>query len=89
MAPGQASEILAQVGALMKSRTDGNPLAGLAIRKMILAGTSASAAVLINYLPAHIVYRRSDMSVIYDGSCRRAPVRRSAKSTCRSSRCRR
>ena len=65
--PGQASDILAQVGALIKSREPGNPLAGLPIRKMILAGTSASAAVLINYLPAHIVYRLPDMSPIYDG----------------------
>ena len=34
---GQASEILAQVGALMKSKQR-NPLAGLPMRKMILAG---------------------------------------------------
>ena len=48
---GQAPEILAQVGALMKSKQPGNPLAMLPVRKMILAGTSASAAALINYLP--------------------------------------
>ena len=34
---------------------------------MILAGTSASAAALINYLPAHMVLRLSDMKPIYDG----------------------
>jgi len=67
VAPGQASDILAQAGALIKSRAPGAPLAGLPIRKMILAGTSASAAVLINYLPAHMVYTMPDMSPIYDG----------------------
>jgi hypothetical protein len=65
--PGQAAEILAQVGALMKSKQSGNPLAALALRKMVLAGTSASAAVLINYLPAHMVLRLPDMKPIYDG----------------------
>lgn len=65
--PGQASAIIAQVGALMKSGRTDNPLAGLALRKMILAGTSASAGVLINYLPAHMVYRLPDMKPIYDG----------------------
>lgn len=65
--PGQASEIIAQVGALMKSSHTNNPLAGLPLRKMILAGTSASAGVLINYLPAHMVYRLPDMKPIYDG----------------------
>ena len=65
--PGQASEIIAQVGALIRSSQPGNPLAGLPVRKMILAGTSASAGVLINYLPAHMVYRLGDMKPIYDG----------------------
>jgi hypothetical protein len=64
---GQAPEILAQVGALMKSKQSDNPLAALALRKMVLAGTSASAAVLINYLPAHMVLRLPDMKPIYDG----------------------
>ena len=54
---GQAPEILAQVGALVKSKQPGNALAALPVRKMILAGTSASAGVLINYLPAHMVLR--------------------------------
>jgi Alpha/beta hydrolase domain len=65
--PGQAPEILAQVGALMKSKQPANPLAGVPLRKMILAGTSASAGVLINYLPAHMVLRQADLSPIYDG----------------------
>jgi hypothetical protein len=64
---GQANDILAQVGALIRSKQPGNPLTGVPIRKLILAGTSASAAVLINYLPAHMVYRLPDMSPIYDG----------------------
>jgi hypothetical protein len=65
VAPGQAPEILAQVGALMKSKD--SPLAAYRIRRMILAGTSASAAVVINYLPAHTVLRLGDMRPIYDG----------------------
>jgi alpha/beta hydrolase family protein len=64
---GQASEIIAQVGALLKSNHPDNPLAGLPIRKMILAGSSASAAVVVNYLPAHMVQRLADMKPIYDG----------------------
>jgi hypothetical protein len=62
---GQANEILAQVGALVKS--DKGPLAGLTARKMALFGTSMSAGTLINYLPAHMVYRTPSMGHIYDG----------------------
>jgi hypothetical protein len=65
--PGQAPEILAQVGTLVRSTEAGNPLAGLPVRKMVLAGTSASAAVVINYLPAHMVLRRAGLQPIYDG----------------------
>src|SRR5688572_24189362 len=65
--PGQATEILAQVGALMKSKQADNPLNGLPLRRMILAGTSASAAVVVNYLNGHMVYRLPDMKPIYDG----------------------
>jgi hypothetical protein len=65
VAPGQAPEILGQVGALVKSK-DG-PLSTYQVRRMILAGTSASAAVVINYLPAHTVLRLADMHPIYDG----------------------
>ena len=66
-ANGQAGEIIAQVGALLKSRRADNPLAGLPIRKMILAGSSASAAVDVNYLPVHMVQRLADLLPIYDG----------------------
>jgi len=64
---GQANEIIAQVGALVKSTQPDNPLAGLAVRKMILTGSSASAGVVVNYLPAHMVQRLADMKPIYDG----------------------
>jgi hypothetical protein len=63
---GQANEIIAQVGALLKSSHPDNPLAGLPIRKMVLAGSSASAAVVVNYLPAHMVQRLADLKPIYD-----------------------
>ena len=64
---GQANEIIAQVGALLKSRQADNPLAGLAVRKMILAGSSASAGVVVNYMPANMAYRLADMKPIFDG----------------------
>jgi hypothetical protein len=61
---GQATDILAQAGALIKS---GAPLGGTVPRKMVLAGTSQTAAFLINYLPGHVVYRTPKMERIYDG----------------------
>ncbi len=64
---GQTNEILAQVGALLKSSRADNPLGGLRIRKMILAGSSASAAVVVNFLPSSMVLRLADMKPIYDG----------------------
>jgi hypothetical protein len=64
IAGGQASEILAQVGALVRT---GKPLGGLKVRKMVLAGTSMSAGTLINYLPAHRVFRTPEMQNVYDG----------------------
>jgi hypothetical protein len=64
---GQANEIIAQVGALIKSSDRNNPLVGLVVRKMILAGSSASAAVVVNYLPTHMVQRLADLKPIYDG----------------------
>src|SRR4051812_7095160 len=63
---GQAGEIIAQVGALLKSKHPTNPLLGRPIRKMILAGSSASAAVVVNYLPVSMVQRLGDMKPIYD-----------------------
>jgi hypothetical protein len=62
---GQNNEILAQVGALVKAPN--GLLAGLTTRKMILWGTSASSGILVQYLPAHMVYRQPNMQHIYDG----------------------
>src|SRR5690606_6507029 len=59
---GQANDILAQVGALVKSAN--GPLGDVAVRKMVLAGTSMSSGTLFNYLPAHAVYRTPDMQHI-------------------------
>jgi hypothetical protein len=64
---GQANEVIAQVGALLKSKQNDNPLAGLTVRRMILAGSSASAGVVVNYMPAHMTWRLADMKPIYDG----------------------
>lgn len=60
---GQANDILAQVGALVRSES--GPLGGA--RKMVLSGSSMSSGTLINYLPAHRVYRTPQMRQIYDG----------------------
>jgi hypothetical protein len=59
----QTNEILAQVGSLVR----GGSLVGGPVRKMVLAGTSMTAGVLINYLPAHMVYRTPQMQRIFDG----------------------
>jgi hypothetical protein len=64
---GQANEIIAQVGALLKSKQSDNPLAGLAVRKMVLAGSSASAGVVVNYMPSNNALRLADMKPIFDG----------------------
>jgi hypothetical protein len=61
---GQQNEIIAQVGALIRSSK--SPLAG-PVRKMVMGGTSMSAGTLINYLPAHMVFRTPEMSRIFDG----------------------
>jgi hypothetical protein len=62
---GQANDILAQVGALIKSPQ--GPLGDVGVRKMVLSGSSMSSGTLINYLSAHMVYRTADMGHIYDG----------------------
>src|SRR5262245_33891697 len=67
IANNQANEILAQAAFLLKSGRPDGPLEGLPVRKMILAGTSASAAAVVAYLPAHIAYRGEDMKPIFDG----------------------
>ena len=64
---GQTNEIIAQVGALLKSKQSANPLAGLAVRKMVLAGSSQSAGVVVNYMPSNMALRLGDMKPIFDG----------------------
>jgi Alpha/beta hydrolase domain len=65
---GSANDIIAQVGALVKSERADNPLKGIGVRKMILTGQSASAGVAQNYLAnAHMALRLVDMKPIYDG----------------------
>ncbi|MEO8260230.1 MAG: alpha/beta hydrolase domain-containing protein [Acidobacteriota bacterium] len=64
---GQVSEIIAQVGALVKSKDPNSPFAGLTVKKMVLGGTSATAGTLIGYLPFHMVFRTPDMQRIFDG----------------------
>ena len=61
---GQQNEIIAQVGALLRSSK--SPLAG-PVRKLVMGGTSMSAGTLINYLPAHVVFRTPEMNRIFDG----------------------
>jgi Alpha/beta hydrolase domain len=56
----QTNEILAQIGSLVRS----GRLLGGPVRQMVLAGTSMTAGVLINYLPAHMVYRAPQMQRI-------------------------
>jgi hypothetical protein len=63
----QANEIIAQVGALLKSNAPSSPLAGLRVRRMILMGTSQSAGTLRAYLPAHGTWRMPDGKPIFDG----------------------
>jgi len=63
----QANEIIAQVGVLARSGRRDGPLEGLPMRKMILMGTSASAATVTGYLPAHMIYRTDDLKPIFDG----------------------
>jgi hypothetical protein len=62
---GQANEIIAQVGALLKGNGPTSPLRG--VRRMILMGTSQSAGTLRTYLAAHPTWRMPDGKPIFDG----------------------
>jgi len=64
---GQANEIMAQVGALLKGNGRTSPLTGLRVRRLILMGTSQSAGTLRGYLPAHAAWRMPDGKPIFDG----------------------
>jgi hypothetical protein len=61
----QINEIIAQVGALIKSKT--GPFAALPVRKSVLMGTSNTSAVLRAYLPTHMNTRMADGGPIFDG----------------------
>jgi hypothetical protein len=65
LAAPQTNEILAQTGALVRAAS--GPLGGETVRHIVLGGTSATAATLVGYLPAHMVYRTPEMREIYDG----------------------
>jgi hypothetical protein len=56
---GQQNEIIAQVAALVRSNK--GPLGSLRVRKLVMGGTSMSAGTLINYLPAHMIFRTPEV----------------------------
>jgi hypothetical protein len=62
---GQTSDVLAQVGRLIKSRT--GPFAPYDVRRVTLMGTSASSATVRMYLGAHADLRMPDGTPIFDG----------------------
>jgi hypothetical protein len=64
----QTAEIIAQVGRLVKSNLRGGPLAPLAVRRLILAGTAQASVVLRAYqAQKHFQQRMPDGSAIVDG----------------------
>jgi hypothetical protein len=64
----QTSEIIAQVGLLIKSNLSNGPLAPLSVRRLILEGTSQASGVLRNYqAQEHVQSRMPDRSAIVDG----------------------
>ena len=65
IAQGQANDILAQVGLLVKSGSA--PFAAYAVRQTTLMGTSASSGTVRNYFPAHTARRLPNGRPIYDG----------------------
>lgn len=65
IAMGQANEILAQVGRLVKAKA--GPFAAYDIKRVTLMGTSASSATVRTYLGAHPELRMPDGKPIYDG----------------------
>jgi hypothetical protein len=62
---GQANEILAQVGRLIKS--DAEPFASYDIERVTLMGTSASSGTVRTYLSSHDDLRMPDAGPIFDG----------------------
>ena len=65
---GQTSEIIAQLGRLVKGNLSGGPLAPLAVRRLILEGTSQASMVLRTYQEQkHFQERMPDGGAIVDG----------------------
>jgi len=62
---GQANEIIAQVGRLVKAKA--GPFAAYDVKRITLMGTSASSATVRTYLGAHSDLRMPDGKAIYDG----------------------
>jgi Alpha/beta hydrolase domain len=65
IAQGQTNGVIAQVGALIKSKT--GPFAAYRVRFTTLMGTSASSGTVRNYLADHATLRRADGGPIFDG----------------------
>jgi hypothetical protein len=65
IAQGQTSEILAQVGRLVKSGAA--PFNAYGVRRVTLMGTSASSGTVRNYFPAHAARRLPNGGPIFDG----------------------
>jgi hypothetical protein len=64
----QTSEIIAQVGVLLKSNLSNGPLAPLSVRRVLLEGTSQASGVLRTYQQQkHFQARMADGSAIMDG----------------------
>ena len=64
----QTSEIIAQVGLLIKSNLSNGPLAPLSVRRLFMEGTSQASAVLRTYQSQkHFQSRLADGSPIIDG----------------------
>ena len=62
---GQANEIIAQVGRLIKSDTE--PFSDYDVERVTLMGTSASSGTVRTYLGAHPNLRMPDNGPIFDG----------------------
>jgi hypothetical protein len=66
--PGVEREILAQVGALLRSKHSTGPLAGLNVRRVVLGGYSNTGAAVRDFiLNAHDQARLANGRPIYDG----------------------
>ena len=65
IAMGQANEVIAQIGRLIKSKS--GPFAAYDVRRATLMGTSASSGTVRTYLGAHATLRMPDGKPIFDG----------------------